>query len=88
MARKSIGYVVFVIILGAMIGTLFGKLIGWGLPTGVVKEFFLKEASFALGPAELNVGLFAITAGFRVVLNVIGLIGVGVAIYLLRWVFD
>ena len=88
MARKSIGYVVLVIVLGAMIGTLFGKLIGLGLPTGVVKDFFLKEASFALGPAELNVGLFAITAGFRNVFNVVGLIGVGVAVYLLRWVLD
>jgi hypothetical protein len=85
MAKKPLMYVIFVVILGAMIGTLFGKVLGWALPEGVVKEFFLKEASFSVGPAALDAGLFSITLGFSVVLNIVGLIGIGVAIYLLRW---
>ncbi len=85
MARKSLGYIVLVIVLGAMIGTLFGKLIGFVLPDGVVKEFFLKEANFEIGPATINAGLFAITLGFKVILNIVGLIGIGISIYVLRW---
>ena len=54
----------------------------------MVKEFFLKDASFEVGPTEVDVGLFALTLGFRVVLNIVGLIGIGVAIYLFRWVLN
>lgn len=87
MATHSFGRVVLVIILGAMIGTLFGMLIGLVLPDGVVREFFLKQASFKVGPADLDVGLFAITLGFKITLNIVGLLGVSLAIYLLRWYF-
>ncbi|MFQ5753410.1 MAG: hypothetical protein ACE5HI_15585, partial [bacterium] len=59
MTRKSFGRVVLVIILGAMIGTLFGKLLGLVLPEGVVKEFFLKEANFEVGPVTIDAALFA-----------------------------
>ncbi|HEX9653292.1 MAG TPA: DUF4321 domain-containing protein [bacterium] len=87
MATHSFGRVVLVIVLGAMIGTLFGKLVGLVLPEGVVKEFFLKDASFGVGPADIDVGLFAITLGFKITLNIVGLLGVSLAIYLLRWYF-
>ncbi|MFQ6113047.1 MAG: DUF4321 domain-containing protein [bacterium] len=85
MAKRSIGQIVLVIVLGAMIGTLLGELIGLLLPSGVVKDFFLKSASFAVGPGTLDVKLFSITIGFTVKLNIVGLFGVGIAIYLLRW---
>jgi hypothetical protein len=87
MATHKFGRVVLVIILGAMIGTLFGKLIGLVLPEGVVKEVFLKDAHWAVGPADIDVGLFAITLGFKITLNAIGFLGVCLAIYLLRWYF-
>lgn len=85
MARRSLGKVVLIIVLGAMIGTLFGKLLALLLPTGVVKEFFLRSAHFGLGPTTLDVNLFSITVGLTVQLNIVGLFGIGVAIYLLRW---
>ncbi len=85
MARKSLGQIVLVIVLGAMIGSLFGELLGLLLPTGVVREFFLRSAHFGFGPTTLDVRLFTITVGFTVKLNIVGLLGVGVALYLLRW---
>ncbi len=85
MATKSFGRIVLIIVLGCMIGTLFGKLIGLVLPEGVVRDFFLNEASFEVGPTPINLGLFAFTLGFRLTLNIVGLLGVALAIYLLRW---
>ncbi|RMD91589.1 MAG: DUF4321 domain-containing protein [Calditrichaeota bacterium] len=85
MAKKSLGHIVIVIILGAMIGTLLGELVTLLLPTGVIKEFFIRSASFAVGPATLDVKLFSITLGFTIKLNIVGIIGIGVALYLLRW---
>ncbi len=85
MAKKSIGRVVLIIVLGAMIGSLLGQLIGLILPEGVVKDFFLRSAELEAGPTPLNLGLFAITFGFKLILNVVGFIGVVIAVYLLRW---
>jgi hypothetical protein len=85
MATKSIGRIILIIVLGCMIGTLFGKLIGLVLPGGVVKDFFLKEANFEIGPSLFDVGLLALTLGFKLTLNIVGLLGVAVAIYMLRW---
>ncbi|MFQ5707132.1 MAG: DUF4321 domain-containing protein [bacterium] len=85
MARKPFGHIVLVVILGAMLGTLFGELLALLLPVGVVKEFFLKSAAFGVGPATLDVRLFSLTLGFTIKLNIVGLFGIGVAVYLLRW---
>jgi len=85
MARKPIAYVVLIIVLGAMIGSLFGQLLTLALPEGVVKDFFLKEAVLAIGPGTLGIGFLEFTIGFKIILNGIGFFGILVAVYLLRW---
>jgi hypothetical protein len=78
--------VTLVLLSGAITGTLLGHLIGLILPDGsVVKEFFLKTGDLALGPGTLNAGIFAFTLGIELHINVIGIVGVIVAVYLLRW---
>jgi hypothetical protein len=74
--------------LGAVAGTLLGELLGLLLPEGVVKEFFLKSGELGFGPATLNAILFSITFGLQFKINVVGLIGIGFAVYLLRWVLN
>ena len=37
-------FIIFVVIIGALIGTVIGEVLGLILPTGVVKDFFLKSA--------------------------------------------
>lgn len=84
--RRSIGLVTVMLLLGAVTGTLLGHLVGLILPDGsVVKEFFLKTGDLALGPGTLNAGIFSFTIGLELHINVIGIIGVIVAVYLLRW---
>jgi hypothetical protein len=84
--RRSLGFVTLVILLGAIVGTLLGHLLGMILPDdSVVEEFFLKSGDLALGPGTLNAGIFKLTLGFELHINVVGLIGVIVAVYLLRW---
>ncbi len=85
MARKPIGRVILTIVLGIMIGSLLGQLLGLVLPDGVVREFFLRHTTLEVGPTPINLGLFSLTLGFKLILNVVGFIGVLVAIYLLRW---
>ncbi len=86
MRRKGLGLILFVIFLGAIIGSAMGEVLGLILPNGVVKEFFLRSASFSVGPAVLNLIVFTVTLGFSLKINVIGVIGILIAAYILRWI--
>jgi len=86
MRKKSAVFVVFIIIIGALIGTAIGEVIGILVPQGVVQDFFLKSASASLGPGTLDIILFTITLGFSFKLNIMGVIGILIAAYALRWI--
>jgi hypothetical protein len=86
MRKKSIGWIFVVILIGAFIGTALGEVLGLILPEGVVKEFFLRSATFGLGPGTLNLVIFTFTLGFSFKINVISVLGVVIIAYFLRWV--
>ena len=86
MKKKSLGYWIIVFIIGAMIGSALGEIIAYLLPSGVVKQFFLKSLlSASIGPGTLNIIIISLTIGFSINLNVMGLIGMFIAAYILRW---
>ncbi len=84
--KKNIWTILLIIFLGALIGSALGELIAYLIPAGVVKEFFLKSAVAQFGPATLNLVILTFTLGFSFKLNVIGIIGIIVAAYLLKWI--
>jgi len=86
MRKKSATFIIFVIIVGALIGSAIGEVIGILVPEGVVRDFFLKSASASLGPGTLDIILLTITLGFSFKLNVMGVIGILIAAYALRWI--
>jgi hypothetical protein len=86
MRKKSVSFVIFIIIIGAMIGTALGEVIGIIVPKGVVQDFFLKSVSASIGPATLNIILITLTLGFSFKLNITGVIGILIAAYALRWI--
>ncbi len=85
MRKKSIGWILVVILLGAFIGSALGEVLAYILPQGVVKEFFLRSVEFSLGPGTLNLVILTFTLGFSLKLNVISVLGIGIASYFLRW---
>jgi hypothetical protein len=85
MNRKSLGFVFLILIIGAIIGTALGELIAYLLPEGVVEQFFLKSATIGFDPFTVNLGIISFTLGFKFILNVIGIVGIAVAAYMLRW---
>jgi hypothetical protein len=85
-ARKSsVWLVIGILILGAMIGSLLGELLKMALPEGVVKDVFLRSINIKAGPVVLDLIMFSLTLGFTLKLNFIGIIGIGIAYYLLRF---
>ena len=83
--KKSLGYLFLILFLGALIGSALGEVIGLILPPGVVREFFLRSVVGGIAPTTLNASLFTVTLGFSFKLNVIGIIGVAIAAYIVRW---
>ncbi|NOZ55421.1 MAG: DUF4321 domain-containing protein [Calditrichaeota bacterium] len=85
MRRYSVGFLALVLFLGAVVGSALGELIGSLLPTGVVHDFFLKSVTAGFGPATLDALVFSITLGVSFRLNVVGIVGILLVAYVLRW---
>lgn len=87
MRKKPLGLILIILFLGSIIGTALGELIGFVLPEGVVKQFFLRSVMFGFDPITINLGIINFTLGFNFILNVIGITGIAFAAYLLRWYY-
>ncbi|HPC35566.1 MAG TPA: DUF4321 domain-containing protein [Candidatus Marinimicrobia bacterium] len=83
--KLSILFVIGILLLGAMLGSLLGELLRSLIPDGVVKEVFLRSIDIRLGPAVIDLIMFSITLGFTLKFNFIGIIGLAVAYYILRF---
>lgn len=85
--RKRFAVVVVIILLGAMLGSAFGQIIGKILPKGHVKTFFLKSVPVGFRTVHVDLAVFTFDIGFMLRLNIISIVGVVVLAYLLRWVY-
>ena len=85
MRKKSIWFILLIIFLGALIGSALGEIIAYLLPDGVVKQALIKAAVASIGPGTLDIIILTLTLGFSIKVNIIGVIGILIAAYLLRW---
>jgi uncharacterized membrane protein len=85
MKRIKIGILILILFLGSLIGSAFGELIGYILPDGVVKDFFLTSVDAGIKPTTIDLNLIKFTLGFTFKLNVMGIVGVIISAYILKW---
>ena len=85
MKKKSWKYYLVVIFLGALIGSVLGEVAAYLIPEGVVKDFFLKSAVTSFDTGNINIIIITLSLGFAFKLNVMGVIGILIAAYALRW---
>jgi hypothetical protein len=85
--RRKFAVVFLIIILGAMLGSGFGQMIGKILPRGPVKSFFLASVPVGFRTVHMDLAVFTFDIGFMLRLNIISVVGVVVLAYLLRWVY-
>ena len=85
MAKRGWIYYVVVLFLGALIGSVLGEIIAYIIPAGVVQQFFLKSATASVGPGTINILILSLTLGFTIKINIMGVIGILIAAYALRW---
>ncbi len=73
-----------IVVVGALLGTMVGELVGGFLPAGGFKDFLLKAITFGLDPAVLNLHILTLTFGLVIKINVMTVVGVIGAALLLR----
>lgn len=77
--------VLLAVIVGLLVGALVTELLGFVLPTGVVRTFFMKEVSFGLKPTTVDLALFEFTFGFGLRFNFVALVAIGLTVYYFKW---
>jgi hypothetical protein len=85
--RKRIAAVILIIVLGAMLGSAFGQIVGKVLPAGPVKSFFLMSVPVGFQPVHADLAVFTFDIGFMLRLNIISIVGVVLLAYFLRWLY-
>ena len=93
MIKRSLTLIALTLFVGAMAGTLTGELLGWILPEGVVKDFFLTSVTFDLaglvgnesGVIVMDLIMFTFKFGLTLKINFTSIIGIAGAYYFLRY---
>jgi len=83
--RKRFAVVLLAVVVGLLAGALLTELLGFVLPTGVVKTFFMKEIGFGIDPVHVDLALVEFTVGFRMYFNFVSLVAIGLTVYYFKW---
>ncbi len=75
---------IVVLILGALIGTVAGEVIGAFVPGGAVERIFSRGITTGLSPATLDLKVISLTVGFLVKINLASVLGIGLALLLYK----
>jgi hypothetical protein len=84
-AQRGVGAVVMVIVAGLVVGSLLGELLGGLVPSGSVHDLLTQGPSIGLTtPATLDLRFLALTFGVVFKVNVVGVLGILIAVFALR----
>ena len=61
---KSLGLLLLIIIIGAILGGMISEIIGLVLPEGEIRQLFLKGPSLALAPSTWNLIVLPVVIPF------------------------
>ena len=85
MDKKTFKFTFLILFFGVIAGTAVSMFLGFILPDGVVKDFFLMYQELGWQRTTLNLGVIKITTGFIFSLSVCSLIGLFISWYFLRY---
>jgi hypothetical protein len=83
--QRSLGLIVLMVVAGLVIGSLLGELLGHVAPPGAFRDLLTRGPTIGLTPpATLDLRLVALTVGFYVKVNLVGVLGIVIAGLTLR----
>jgi hypothetical protein len=84
-ARRGVGLLLLVIVVGLIGGSLFGELLAWMLPGGAIHDMLTRGPTIGLtSPMTLDLRFLSLTFGFSLRVNIAGVLGVIVAALVMR----
>ena len=83
--KRNVLFVFLVLFVGAVAGTAFSSFVGFTMPDGVVRDFFLNSKPLGWDPFTLNLQIITLTIGFTIDISVASIIGMAFAWYFLRY---
>jgi len=84
-ASRGLGLVVLIVLVGLIVGSLLGELAAGLLPSGMVRDVLTRGPQIGLTPpATLDLRFMAVTFGAMVKINVVGVVGILLAVLILR----
>ena len=88
MYKKSIYFILSVMLLGCIISSAFSMFIGYIIPDGVVRDFFILSQSFGFGQNPnnwINLGPLRFKLGLFFDVSILSIIGIFISWYILRY---
>lgn len=85
MYGKKLGYLTLVLIVGLLLGSAVGEILGYFLPDSPVKKVFVLGFTYVFPPATLNLIILSMTFGFSIKANVVSVLFVLLLAHLLKW---
>ncbi len=84
-AKRRIGLVALVFILGVILGSVVGELIGLLLPEdNIIRTLFVSGKEFQVGPFFCDLIVFSFTIGFSLKVNLVSVLGIVLVAFVLR----
>jgi hypothetical protein len=85
LSGKKLGYLTLVLMMGLMLGSAVGEILGHFLPDSPVKTVFAIGFTYVFPPATLNLIVLSVTFGFSIKANVVSVLFVLLLAHLLKW---
>ncbi len=85
--KENMGLTIFILLMGLILGSFIGELLGMVLPDGAVKMVMTTPLKIGFHPISLDLHIFTIILGFMIKINLFGFIGVLILGYSLKWLY-
>ncbi len=85
--KQNIPLTIFILLLGLILGSFIGDLLGMILPDGAVKMVMTTPLRIGFHPISLDLHIFTLILGFMIKINLFGVIGVLILGYSLKWLY-
>jgi uncharacterized membrane protein YeiH len=85
MRKSEIVFLIFALLLAAVVGGLLGDMIGEFLPEGTTKTLFQKSLEIGISPVTANLFTVNFTFGFMFKINFVSVLFLLMVVIYFRW---